>query len=465
MLAKTTRLLLVGTLALGVALPAAARKVPTTDEEVGQVGGKIPGMPKVQLVKVADGFNDPISVTNAGDGSGRMFVVERVGRIKIVTKDGKVLKEPFLDLTKQNPIGGDVQSQFIEQGLYAVAFHPKFKQNGYFYVHYASLPFNGDGFVVRFKVSKDANKADPKSAKVIMRLERPYYNHNGGQIAFGPDGYLYISSGDGGWEGDVLNAGQSLDTLLGKMLRIDVDVDDRPYAVPDSNPFAKKPNLMELFGITEPEFAEINLNAKPEIWAYGIRNTWMFHFDPKNGDLFMAEVGQNHWEEINFQPAGSKGGENYGWARNMGTHCHPLQENNKTAKSGVDCNRVGVLPAAEYAHEQGCSVIGFGVAHNDEMMGAYMSGDWCSGRVWALAHDGRKWQFEEVIKTSLQFTGGGYDEDGNVLATHCNCFYTTDKGPLGNPPGALWKFVRADKVGATDVTAPVGAAAATGEKE
>ncbi len=450
---KTLLALLVASLLSTTA--ALARKVPTSDEEVGSPGGTIPGNPKVKLVKVADGFNDPINATNAGDGSGRIFVIERVGRVKIV-KDGKVLPEPFMDLTKQNPIGGDVQHQFIEQGLYSIAFHPKYKENGYVFAHYASLPFNGDGFVVRFSVAKDnANKVDPKSARVIMRLQRPYYNHNGGQIAFGPDGYLYISSGDGGWEGDVLNAGQSLDTDLAKILRIDVNVEDRAYAVPPSNPMASKPNLMELFGITEPQFDAIRLNAKPEIWAYGVRNTWTFHFDRKTGDLFMAEVGQNHWEEINFQPAASKGGENYGWARNMGTYCHPLGEDNKTVKSGKGCNRVGVLPIAEYPHDQGCSVIGFGVDYNAGTNGAYVTGDWCTGRVWGTAWDGKKWQMQELMRTKLQFTGGGYAEDGSVLATHCNCFYTTDKGALGNPPGALWMLVPADKASSKDEVAPL----------
>ena len=182
-----------------------------------------------------------------------------------MNKDGTVNEDPFLDLTSINPLGNDVQTGFVEQGLYAVAFHPKFKENGYFFVHYASLPFNGDGMIVRFQVDPkspnvvDADRANA-TAKVIMRIEQPWYNHNGGQIEFGPDGYLYIGSGDGGWEGDPYDAGQDLSTLLAKMLRIDINVEDDsiPYKIPKDNPFANasKERLMVLFGITEEQFQQ-----------------------------------------------------------------------------------------------------------------------------------------------------------------------------------------------------------------
>src|SRR5690606_20483602 len=228
-----------------------------------QPGGDLPGDPDIQLVKVADGFNDPVGVANAGDGAGRIFVVERVGRVQVVDSDGNRQDEPFLDLTAINPLGSDVQTGFVEQGLYSIAFHPNFSENGYFFVHYASLPFNGDGMIVRFQVDPESpDSLTPErtneTAKVIMRIEQPYDNHNGGTIAFGPDGYLYITSGDGGWEGDPLEAGQDLSTRLGKLLRIDVDVDDdnRAYDIPPDNPFveASKERLMVLFGITEEEF-------------------------------------------------------------------------------------------------------------------------------------------------------------------------------------------------------------------
>jgi glucose/arabinose dehydrogenase len=450
--------------AMLVTLPAIAQEVPTSVDHVARPGGDLPGDPRIALVKVADGFNDPINVANAGDGSGRIFVVERIGRVKVVDSDGNLQEEPFLDLTTINPLGNDVQTGFVEQGLYAIAFHPNFAENGYFYAHYASLPFNGDGVIVRFQVDPDSPdvmtpERTNETAKVIMRIEQPWYNHNGGQIEFGPDGYLYIGSGDGGWEGDPYEAGQDLSTWLGKMLRIDVDVpedDGRPYRIPPDNPFAAAASerLMVLFGITEEEFATIKTRSKPEIWAYGLRNPYEFAFDPATGDLFIADVGQNHWEEINFQPAGSSGGENYGWARMEGIFCHPMTGD----PAGQDCSVVGVLPAAVYPHQVpypgaaeltadwGCSAQGLGVANYGGMEGVYLVGDWCSGRVFGLGRDGSSWQLEELLQTDLQFTAGGYDEDGNVLAVNCNCFYIGEQGPLANPPGALWRVVPADQV-------------------
>ena len=444
-----------------LAVPAAAQQAPQSPGQVARPGGDLPGNPDVALVKVADGFADPINVTNAGDGSGRIFVVERVGRIRIVNEDGSVQDKPFLDLTKINPLGSIVQTGFVEQGLYSLAFHPDFEDNGHFYVHYASLPFNGDGMIVRFTVDPDspnvvsADRANA-TAKVIMRIEQPWYNHNGGQIAFGPDGYLYIGSGDGGWEGDPLQTGKDLSTRLGKILRIDVDTEDRAYEIPESNPFAdaSSERLMNLFGITEEQFAEIRTASLPEIWAYGVRNPYEFAFDPETGDLFIADVGQNHWEEVIWQPADSEGGENYGWPDMQASKCHPLTGKN------TQCPQIGVLPAAEYPHQTpypgadeltegyGCSAQGLGVAHYGDMDGVYLVGDWCTGRLWGLGWDSSKkrWQFEELLQTGLQFTAGGLDEDGNVLAVTANNFYLADRGPEANPPGALWRVTPKDEV-------------------
>ncbi|HEY1542572.1 MAG TPA: PQQ-dependent sugar dehydrogenase, partial [Xanthobacteraceae bacterium] len=200
---------------LGVSV-AHAQQIPATPAEVAQPGGSIPGAQKLALVKVADGFHDPVGVTAFNDGSGRIAVVERVGRVRVVAKDGKVLPDPFLDLTNFNPLGSDVQTGFVEQGLWSIAFHPKFKENGYVFVHYASLPFNGASMIVRFTVdpkSPDRITKEQliKSKKVIMNIPQPYYNHYGGMITFGPDGKLYIGKGDGGWEGDPIDAGQRLD--------------------------------------------------------------------------------------------------------------------------------------------------------------------------------------------------------------------------------------------------------------
>jgi cytochrome c(L) len=445
-------------------LPVISQTVPETRNLVARPDQKlrIPGNPKLALVKVADGFNDPTNVASPTDGTGRLFVVERVGRVKIVNKDGKVNPQPFLDLTKINPLGSDVQTGFVEQGLYSLAFHPKFKQNGYFYVHYASLPFNGDGVIVRFQVdpaSPNVMTADRtnKTAKVLMRIEQPYYNHNGGQIEFGPDGYLYIGSGDGGWEGDPYESGQDLSVLLGKMLRIDVNTEDNdsiPYKIPPTNPFATARNerLMQLFGISEVDFAKIKTRVRPEIWSYGLRNPYEFSFDPKSGDLYIADVGQNHWEEIHWAPASSKGGENYGWNKMQGSWCHPMSGPNDK------CPQVGLLPIAEYPHEvpypgasplkdgHGCSIEGLGVANYGGMKGTYLVGDWCTGRLFGTAWNGQRWVVEELLHTNLQFTAGGNGEDGYVYAVNCNCFYTADRGPTGNPPGALWRIVPASEV-------------------
>ncbi len=450
-------------LAAGIlfAMAAMGQRAPQTKDEVSRPGGRLPGNPKIALVKVADGFYDPTNVAAANDGTGRLFVTERVGRVRIVRKDGSVQPEPFLDLTKINPLGNDVQTGFVEQGLYSIAFHPQFRRNGYFYVHYASLPFNGDGMIVRFQVDPGSpNVMTPErtneTAKVLMRIEQPYYNHNGGQIEFGPDGYLYIGSGDGGWEGDPYEAGQDLGTLLGKILRIDVDTPDEsiPYRIPATNPFATagKERLMQLFGISEVDFAKIKTRVRPEIWAYGSRNPYEFSFDPKAGHLFIADVGQNHWEEIHFQPAGSKGGDNYGWNRMQGSWCHPMSGPNDK------CPQVGILPAGEYPHEvpypgaaplkdgHGCSIEGLGVANYGGMNGVYLVGDWCSGRVFGMGWDGSKWQLQELLHTNLQFTAGGNGEDGYVYAVNCYCFYTSDKGPMANPPGALWRVVPVGEV-------------------
>lgn len=440
---------------------AQAQTVPQTAAEVARPGGMLPGAPKLALVKVADGFNDPIGVTAANDGSGRIFVTERVGRVRVVNKDGSVQKEPFLDLTNFNPLGTDVATGFVEQGLWSIAFHPKFKDNGFVFVHYASLPFNGASLVMRFTVSKSSpniitKEQLTKSAKGIMNIPQPYYNHYGGMITFGPDGFLYIGKGDGGWEGDPLNAGQNLNTLLSKILRIDVDTpDDVAYTIPKDNPLAKadRTQLMSLFGITEQGFTANQIGSRPEMWAYGLRNPYSFHFNPRNGDMFIADVGQNHWEEINWLAAGRKG-VNYGWKFNQGSHCHP------TTGPGEKCPIVGELPVSEYPHQEaypgapketkgyGCSVQGLGVANYGGLKDTYLTGDWCTGRLFGTGWDAgaKKWVLHEFGQTQLQFTAGNLDADGKVLAVNCYCFYTDDKGPVANPKGALWRVLPAADV-------------------
>ena len=421
-------------------------------------GGKLPKPFKVSLVQVASGFVDPVRVTPAPDGSNRLFVCERTGVVRLV-KDGKTADKPFLD------IHDTVVSSFLEQGLYDLEFHPKFAENGKFYVHYSDMWFNGASFIVEYKVSdKNPDRADPESARVVMQMARPYANHNGGEIAFGPDGYLYIGSGDGGWEGDVLGAGQDLSSLLGKLLRVDVDhpSSDRGYAIPKDNPFLTPLMQMKLFGVSEEAFNKIHPNARPEIWAYGLRNPWSFQFDPKTGDLYIADIGQNHFEEIDFQPAG-KGGLNYGWKFMCGTYPFPLpiDESGKPKLDAVkDAPRVGEMPIAEYSHvDQGNCVMGFGVYRGTKyptMDGVYFTGDWGSGKLWGLARDGAgKWQMQELLDTKLMFTGAGQSKDGTIYITDAHANYGGPADPAQNARGSLWKLVPADQVPAGAVTAPL----------
>lgn len=430
-----------------VAVPVAA----VAEEAPAQPGGKVEGVPAVALVKVADGLVDPVDVAAPNDGSGRLFVCERHGIIRVV-KDGKLLDKHALDIRDKT------LSSFLEEGLFGVEFHPKFKENGLVYVSYSDLWFNGATMLVEYKVSKkNPDRLDPESARVIMQIDFPYCNHHGGKMKFGPDGYLYIGVGDGGWEGDVINAGQDLHTWLGKMLRIDVNTSsaDRAYGIPKDNPFLTPLQQMTLFGVTEKQFSQIHPKAKPEIWAYGIRNPWTFSFDRKTGDMFIADIGQNHWEEINFQPKSSKGGENYGWKFMCGSHTFPI-EDEKTNP------RVGVLPIAEYSHvDQGNCVIGLGIYRGKDypsLDGVYFAADWGSGKVWAVKRDkANKWQMQELLDldTSLRPTSGGEDEQGNIYLTHATANYGGPVDPTTSERGALWKIVPADKVPAGAVTAPL----------
>jgi glucose/arabinose dehydrogenase len=416
-------------------------------------GGKLPGGPKVQLVEVAGGFVDPIEVASPKDGTGRLFVCERPGRIKII-KNGKVLEDVFYDNM------ANTFFQFLECGLYDIDFHPNFKQNGLLYISYADMWFNGATMIVEYKVEAgDPNKVNMASARPILRIDFPYANHHGGKIAFGPDGYLYVGVGDGGWEGDVIDAGPNLGTFLGKMLRIDVNKKSPPmqYAIPESNPFVKAAEVkqMVLFGVSELEFSRIKQHAKAEIWAYGLRNPWTFSFDKKTGDLWIADIGQNHWEEINLQPASSKGGENYGWNWMCGTHLFPIEKEQQGQKGPI----VGVLPVAEYNHkDHGICVIGFGIYRGSEfpsLDGTYFCADWGSGRVWGVKKDGAgKWQMEELLNSSVNFTAANEDENGAIYVTSAPSQYGT-WNPFDSKRGSVWKLVAADKVPAGAVTVPL----------
>lgn len=444
MMKKTTLLAALGTtLGLGaVVAQDTASLIPETKDKVAQPGGKLPKPIDIKIVKVVDDLIDPINVVSPKDGTGRLFIVERDGYVRILSKDGKLQtrKRAFLN------ISDTTVSSFLEQGLYDIEFHPDFKNNGKFYIHYSDMWFNGDSFIVEYQVDKDnPDKADKESVRVIMTIEQPYANHNGGELVFGPDGYLYIGSGDGGWEGDVLDAGQDLSTLLSKILRIDVNTStpDRAYGIPADNPFITPKTLMVLFGVSEEAFSKIHPKAMPEIWAYGIRNPWKMSFDSKTGDLYIADVGQNHWEEINFQPASSKGGENYGWKFMCGTHPFPIGRKNAP--------QVGILPISEYSHaKEGICVTGLGVYRGTKypsLDGTYFVGDWGSGKIWGMQPgDDGKWIMEELANTTLQPTGAGEGEDGTIYMTTAHANYGGPVKPSDNERGALWMIVEADKV-------------------
>jgi len=325
---------------------------------------------------VADGFQKPLDITHVGDD--RLFVVEQPGIIHII-QDDQVLPMPFLDIRDR------VNDNASERGLLGLAFHPSYAENGFFFVNYTGD--DGHTVVSRFQVSNDPNLADQDSEFVLLRIQQPYANHNGGELKFGPDGMLYIGTGDGGSGGDPLGNGQRLDTLLGKILRINVD-EGVPYTIPSDNPFAEGDGL-------------------PEIWALGLRNPWRFSFDRVTGDLYIADVGQNQWEEINFQSAGSSDGINYGWSLREGTHPYASEQT------------VGLTdPVAEYSHDFGCSVTG-GVVVRDPSLpawsGVYIYGDYCSGIIWGLlqTEDGL-WQKAQLFDTDFSIASFGEDASGDV---------------------------------------------------
>jgi glucose/arabinose dehydrogenase len=356
--------------------------------------------PAIQLEPVASGLTQPTNVTNAGDGSGRLFITQQTGEILIFV-NGSVLPTPFLDIS-------DLVSHNIEHGLFGLAFHPDYASNGFFYVDYIDRDFNS--VVARYKVSDaDPNVADPDSAQIVLIQPQPGGDHNGGQLAFGPDGYLYISIGDGGCCGDPFQTGQDLTIWLGKILRVDIGGDDFPgdpernYAVPPDNPFANDPNALD------------------EIWAYGLRNPWRCSFDRVTGDFFVADVGQDTWEEVNFQPAASSGGENYGWSVLEGMHCY----NDDPPGSCDDfLNGDSTLPILEYDHSLGCSVTGGyryrGQTYPD-LEGIYFYGDFCIGRIWgAIEQMNGTWESQELLFAGFRISTFGEDETGELYVVEHN---------------------------------------------
>ncbi|MBA3414555.1 MAG: PQQ-dependent sugar dehydrogenase [Chloroflexia bacterium] len=422
-----------------------------------QPGGDLAGDPAIQLVKVVDGLADPVAVAAPDDGSGRLFVVERIGRIRVIDADGMLLGDPFLDLSEL------VQNDYLEQGLLGLAFHPDYAENGRFFVNFTDYHTNGDTFVMEFASSADdPNLADRESGRLLLTFDQPYVNHNGGTIRFGPDGFLYVGTGDGGLGGDPYDTAQDRTSLLGKILRIDVDGGETPYGIPADNPFAEarvvqSNSITDVIGETEGislEAGYYSPEARPEIWAMGLRNPWQFGFDIETGDLYIADVGQVTWEEINVEPAGSEGGANYGWDLLEGSHCYPAEV--------AECSRsqLGVLPVAEYRHgPDGCSITGLGVYRGGAfpaLDGTYFAADFCSGKIWGLGEaDGGDWALQELLDTELLIAGAGADAEGNLYATACECVYTRDYDPRDNPTGTVWRLVAADQVPAGAETAPL----------
>jgi glucose/arabinose dehydrogenase len=313
----------------------------------------------VHLEVAASGLSFPLDLT-APPGDSRLFIAEKGGAIRIV-KNGSLLSTPFLNISS-------LVSNGSEQGLLGIAFHPQYASNGFFFVDYTDRA--GNTQVARYAVSSNPDSADPNSATPIISVGQPYSNHNGGGLAFGPDGYLYIALGDGGSGGDPQGHGQDRTDLLGSLLRIDIN-SGSPYSIPASNPYAG------------------HATFRQELWNYGLRNPWRFSFDRSTGDLYIGDVGQDNREEIDVTATGSSGGENYGWNRMEGTACYP----------GGTCNRSGlVLPALDYNHGDGCSVTGGYVYRGPAipaLQGTYFYSDYCQGWV-------RSFRYQNGQATSKQ---------------------------------------------------------------
>lgn len=329
-------------------------------------GGPPAGEADIRLQQVASGLQSPVFVT-APANDARLFIVEQPGRIRIV-QNGALLPAPFLDITGRVSAGG-------ERGLLSVAFHPQYAANGTFFVNFTDT--RGDTRIERFRVSADPNRADAASAELVLAVAQPFSNHNGGLVAFGPDGKLYVGMGDGGGGGDPQETGQDPTRLLGKLLRIDIDA-ARPYAIPADNPNAGRTDRAR------------------EIWAYGLRNPWRFSWDRTAGLLYLADVGQNRLEEINVVPT-TQGGVNYGWDEMEGSDCF---------EPSTGCDRTGkILPAVEYTHSDGCSVTGGYVYRGQDLpalRGHYFYADYCDGWIRSFryangaATGAREWDLENV---------------------------------------------------------------------
>jgi glucose/arabinose dehydrogenase len=345
--------------------------------------------PQISVTPYQSGFTSPVHITHAGDASQRLFIVEQSGIIRII-KDNIVLTTPFLDIHERVLFPGSG-----EQGLLSVAFPPDYASKGYFYVYYTRLDGNNQTSRFHLKPGKP-NEADPLSEQPIILFNHPTYsNHNGGQLAFGSDGYLYIGTGDGGGGGDPQGNAQNPASLLGKLLRIDVEVGVDPYLVPTTNPYTQ------------------TVGYQGEIWALGLRNPWRYSFDRQTGDLYIGDVGQNTQEEVDFQPASSHGGENYGWNTLEGNLCY---------NPSINCVPPALYasPVAVYDHgtndSNGCSITGGAVYRGTtypRLQGTYLYGDYCRGKIWGLKYS-NGWHYRQMLDTNLSISTFGEDEAGNL---------------------------------------------------
>jgi glucose/arabinose dehydrogenase len=351
-------------------------------------GGAI--WPDVTVKTIASGFQKLTQVTHAGDGSGRLFAVEQAGRI-LVIKNGVTLDRPFLDIRDR------VGCCEGERGLLSVAFPHDYAQKQHFYVMYTAR--NGAVTLARYQVTANRDQADSKSESILLSVPHPINMHNGGQLAFSPrDGYLYVGLGDGGMPGDPQRRAADLSQLVGKILRLDVEsAGQAPYGIPSDNPYGRV------------------AGARPEIWASGLRNPWRFSFDRITGDLYIGDVGEERYEEIDFQPAASIGRQDYGWNTMEGTHCY---------NHGECDTRNLTLPVWEYAHphDSGCSAVIGGKIYRGQsyprMFGIYFYGDYCTGQIWGLQYIGDQWQNMGLVKLApFSVTSFGEDDAGEIYVT------------------------------------------------
>jgi len=342
----------------------------------------------------ATGLDQPAEITNAGDN--RLFVIEQAGLIRIIDTEGNAATQPFLDITDRVKSGG-------EQGLLGLAFHPDYNTNGFFYVNYTDQ--EDSTHIARFSVmGGNPDMADASSEKTLLTVDQPFQNHNGGHLAFGPDGYLYFGLGDGGSGGDPGNRAQNLESYLGKMHRIDVDGGD-PYGIPSDNPFVDNPNALD------------------EIWAFGLRNPWRFSFDRETGNLWIGDVGQNQVEEIDLQPVTSSGGENYGWRCYEGSNAYNT--------NGCGPQSDYVFPIYEYSHSNGCSITGGYVYRGIQMpslLGYYFYADYCNNKIWILHQE----ENDYVSELVGQFDGNGFSTFGEDAVGELYI--------AGHQSGTIYKF-------------------------